>query len=67
MKNKSELQAALNMVLARLESNPRTSPEWDVIATHLNDAWAFAGEVHSNLKIFEDLMQQKLDIEEKIK
>lgn len=42
MKTSIELCAALNMVLARLESNPRTAAEWQVIRDTLRDAERYA-------------------------
>ncbi len=47
MKNVIELRAALNMVLARLESNPVTTAEWQTIANALRGAHAFAHKRHA--------------------
>lgn len=45
MKTNIELRAALNMVLARLDSDPKTSDEWSAIAAALRDATTYAEKV----------------------
>lgn len=44
MKTNDELRAALNMVLARLDSNPRTTEEWKTIEAALRSAAGYAGK-----------------------
>lgn len=42
MKTNSEMQGALNMVLARLDSEPDSEAEWAAIAAALKDAHRYA-------------------------
>lgn len=42
MKTNTELEAVLNMVLARLKSDPRSEAEWILISHHLRTALKYA-------------------------
>jgi hypothetical protein len=47
VKTNAELRASLNMVLARLDADPKSVEEWDVIRSALVDAARYAGKVRS--------------------
>lgn len=42
MKNNTELRAALNMVLARLDANPKSPEEWQAIRVALEESYLYA-------------------------
>ena len=54
MKTNIEFRAALNMALARLDADPKSSVEWDAIESALSDATAYAGKVSRMRKRFEE-------------
>ena len=54
MKNNTEFRAALNMTLARLDADPKSSDEWDAIESALSEAAAYAGKTRRMRKYFEE-------------
>lgn len=53
MKTNTELQATLNVVMARLEAEPKDHENWEQIAFHLREATAYAEKVARLRKMLE--------------
>lgn len=54
MKNNTEFRATLNMVLARLDNDPKSSAEWDSIRSALTEATEYAEKVRRMRRRFEE-------------